>query len=176
MCPSCCESECWDTTWSEDKDQTVSQQHHPHLPHLFLSISHDPVGKNPVGTGLHLYCRFVASKLIYSNRMQEFVVVSTVVVFQEYSTTTTCRCCWPVWIALLTLLSTVLWAKAPAADSTEPCSDLSSGYYSAAVTMAISAQATLPLSRTKSPPRKTTAIQLWCCSHTSALPATSKQT
>lgn len=57
--PSSCGSECRDTTRSEDTDQTVSQQHHPHLPHLLLSVSPDAVNTDSAGTGLRLHCRCV---------------------------------------------------------------------------------------------------------------------
>lgn len=66
------------TTRSEDPDQTVSQQHRPHLPHLFLSVSPDPVNTNSAGTGLRLYCRCVAVEA-ECFRVQTFVVGITVV-------------------------------------------------------------------------------------------------
>lgn len=75
--PSSCGSERRDTTRSEDTDQTVSQQHHPHLPHLFLSVSPDPVDTNPAGTGLRLHCRCVAIKGKWF-RMHTLVGVTTV--------------------------------------------------------------------------------------------------
>lgn len=58
VCPSCCGSERWDTAGSEDEDQAVSQQHHPHLPRLFLPLPRLPVSTHPAGAGLHIYRRY----------------------------------------------------------------------------------------------------------------------
>lgn len=57
VCPSSCGSEHGDTAQSEDTDQTVGQQHHPHLPHLLLSVSPDPDDTDSAGTRLRLHCR-----------------------------------------------------------------------------------------------------------------------
>lgn len=58
VCPSCCGSECRDPAGPEDEDQAVSQQYHPHLPHLFLPIPRLPVSSHPAGAGLQLYHRY----------------------------------------------------------------------------------------------------------------------
>lgn len=62
MCPSRCGSERWDSARSEDEDQAVSQQHHPHLPRLLLPISCLPASAHPAGAGLQLYCRYTTFK------------------------------------------------------------------------------------------------------------------
>lgn len=62
MCPSRCGPERWDSARSEDEDQAVSQQHHPHLPRLLLPISCLPASTHPAGAGLQLYCRYTTYK------------------------------------------------------------------------------------------------------------------
>ena len=43
---------------SEGEDQTVGQQHHPHLPRLLLALPHLPAGAHAAGAGLQLHSRY----------------------------------------------------------------------------------------------------------------------
>lgn len=43
---------------SEDEDQAVSQQHHPHLPRLLLALPRLPAGAHAAGGGMQLHRRY----------------------------------------------------------------------------------------------------------------------
>lgn len=105
-------------------------------------------------------------------RERENVVVGTtlsvILLFQEYSTTTTCRCCWPPSTAWPIPLSTVSWARALATASSQLCGNPLPGYSAAAVAGATPSRATLSPTPKKWPPRRTTGMWLWCCSATAA--------
>lgn len=52
--PSCCGSEHRDATRPEAEDPTASEQHHPHLPRVFLAIPHLPVSADSAGARLQV--------------------------------------------------------------------------------------------------------------------------
>lgn len=81
VCPSCCGSECWDTASSEDKDQAVSQQHHSHLPCLFLPVPCLLISTHPAGAGLQLYYRYCFISGKYSSEYEWKHILNTWPVF-----------------------------------------------------------------------------------------------